>query len=240
MKTELIFFPYLHRDYVDAQIRDKGKFLNVGFEDDDENFFTPLNLPFSQKEVHSYLRFCLEFGSQFKNLRDMESYLLQEKFLFDPEGESSLKSELLSLSKDNIKDNKGKKDKLNEAVKYHMVLILFYAYEERIKEIIELEKEVEDKLEKMHTFLGVEDSFKTKDFFSNFIVKYEVKLDTLLPAFDYFLPKEFQLLVVAENVFNELTEMGVRWQSTQDSEELLGEMEVKKGKIRKFIYRKKI
>ncbi|WP_456324563.1 hypothetical protein [Desulfonauticus submarinus] len=236
MKKELIFFPYLHRDYVDAQIRDKGKFLNVGFEDDDENFFTPLNLPFNQKEVSSYLRFCLEFGSQFKNLRDMESYFLQEKFLFDPEGESSLKSELLSLSK----DNKGKKDKSNEAVKYHMVLILFYAYEERIKEIIELEKEVEDKLEKMPTFLGVEDSFKTKDFFSNFIVKYEVKVDKLLPAFDYFLSKEFQLLVVAENVFNELTEMGVRWQSTYDSEELLGEIELKKGKIRRFIYRKKI
>ncbi|MDQ7032626.1 MAG: hypothetical protein Q9M37_07945 [Desulfonauticus sp.] len=241
MQNNFIIFPYLHKEYLSSELKNKAKLLNIGLAVDDENFFTPENLPMSYKEVKSYLNFCLEFGSQFKHIKDMQTYFYTNNMGLDSEGIISLVSELaLRLKEDNL--NKDVVNKNQEALKYQMVLILFYAYEEKIKEIIELEHKVKVGLDKIKDILGIEeDEGFRKDLCLEFMAKYELKLDQVLPAFDFYLSPKMNLLVTGENVFKELKDKGVQWQKSAENFGFVGKifkgsLTVLRNEPRNFIY----
>ena len=236
--ANLVVFPYLHKEYLPDTLFTVAKVLNVGFASkDDPNYFTPSNLVLSAKEAQSYLDFCLEFGAQFKNVKDMHSYLWQEQK--DVERPSQLKAELWQR----IFKRSPKQDKRDQALEHQLVLILSYSYEQKIKEVIQLEQEISQKVKEMQDILGIEEQiFKRDLFFTSFFSSYDLKVEKILPAFDYFLPLDWQLLIITENVFNELTELGIKWGKKQPGDKLgldgnvvLGEAMLSAGN-RKFVY----
>ncbi|KUJ96611.1 MAG: hypothetical protein PWR24_252 [Desulfonauticus sp.] len=229
-----LFFPYLHEEYIDPQLRERGKILNIGFLEPKTQVFTPSNLYFSPKEARAYLNFCLEFGAQFKDIKDMKAYLLQQNSPLEPEGVLSIKSELLARdkSKENTKS-------LEENRKYHMLLILYYAYEERIMEIINLEKSLDEKLASIRDIMGVEEelNLSKKLFFNDLTGRYELKAELVFPAFKFFAPQA-GFIVSDESVFEELKSKGVEWRKEKEENNYFAYSGEYKNS--KFVYYKKL
>ncbi|MBT8763008.1 hypothetical protein KFV02_03585 [Desulfohalobiaceae bacterium Ax17] len=206
----LIHFPYMHKEFVSEILQNKALFLNPGLElTDEDNYFLPSSLVLTPREAKAYINECLKFGEQFKKPSDMAYFGLKGIDDFYTDTTLAIKSELIGAG------DKKKDERLFEAKKAQMLLLLGYALEERIIELLQIDDKLKNSWQKFEQLLGVEkdDDIWAKTTFSTPIAS-QVNLgwEKLLYPFALFLPENGKLMVVDRQVQEALAEMGVNWE----------------------------
>ncbi|WP_457572136.1 hypothetical protein [Desulfovulcanus sp.] len=214
LENILIHFPYMHKKFVFEPLQDRALFLNPGLDiKDKDNYFLPKNLILTQREAKAYVNECLKFGEQFKKASDMAYFGLKGFEDFYTDTTLSIKSELTG-SGENKKD-----ERFYEIKKAQMLLLLGYALEERIIDLVQIDEKLKESWQKFEQVLGVEkddEDILAKITFSTPIVSQVNKeWEKLLYPFALFLPENGKLMVADREVQEGLAEMGVKWEKKE-------------------------
>jgi hypothetical protein len=201
-KSEFVFFPCMHADFIPEPIRDAALLLNPGINREQPGTFTPDGYILDPKQAGLRLNQFYGFGEQFTNPKDMEYYAVKGFEDFYAETTMAIKSELTG-------GGRTEEDKEKEkALKMQLMLLLGFALEERILDISRLEDKTVQVRKKFEQSLGLEDEDREFDFFPQSdpagTLDQSMKWQKIFPSFAYFLPREMSLLLWDGRIIQEI------------------------------------
>ncbi|WP_027178084.1 hypothetical protein [Maridesulfovibrio bastinii] len=134
----LVYFPQMHKELVDTNI--EGILLfNPGMEPDkdvDSTSFKPSGFPMEPDLCKRMVDEFMQYGELFKRPGEMASYIGQVAARANVESDRSIEAELMDRL-DNVKPEVDYKPALIQA---QLLIALSYAYEEKIIELSNIEK----------------------------------------------------------------------------------------------------
>lgn len=217
----LIHFPILHHELAPHPLPQGLRFLDPGLHEEPVNtvYWRPDGLPLPPRDARKYVEESLRFGGQFASPAELAFFAKTRMEDFYSGSVHEIRSELTSRIK--TESLPGKCDAAR--LKGQMLLLLNWAFEERLLELARLEERVHSGWEQFDTSLGIEPdeadielplwSKAKSSHFSD-----DLPWARLVPAFLSLLPEETLLFVGVEEVIQAWKEAGIKFQAVDSNE----------------------
>lgn len=193
-------------------LRPAARFLNPGLYEHNENRFTPDNLILDPAGVKTFLSQSIQFGEQFRKPSDMAYLGAGKAEDFYTDTSMSLRWQISTYGQSN-----NEQDAQRDYLKAQQLLILEYAYEERLAELNSLNASLGPAWKELDSSMGIEredEEFMALDRESFIAMETSANWKKLLWAFSLFLPRDAYLLINKRRIADELEEAGVVWETT--------------------------
>ena len=219
----MLSFPFLHRELSSSVMPEGAQTLDPGLGAAAGGFLPP-DLPLDARAAKGYLAESMAYGESFASARDMAAQLRQGRSPLDPEGSGAIRSGLLG-GEERARREAARKI---EQVRLHAQAALLFAWtlEERLLDLVRLDGEVDEGMEKLRHSLGIDEDGLEDDFDEDATAllsaaevedpRAEVRTEllgswrTVLRAMSVLVP-EADFVTAEKAVFDDLVEEGVRF-----------------------------
>jgi len=212
-------FPQMHPDLTDLDLPGQVLFFDPGFtqETDPEKYFRPGNLPLDPKTAQRYYRDFLDFGTRFKDPTEMAYFAAGNLHDFYRDTGMSIRSDL----REAMAGGKKADDLADVLTKAQVTLILAYALEERVKELLNLESGISEAWDKFEDSLGLDEESvemqgeqfyfagKTMGLPPGVMQEFGLPWKQVLEAMLVFLPKNAGLVTTGSEIRAALEDSGL-------------------------------
>jgi hypothetical protein len=159
----LLSFPYMHPECVPGALVPGLSFFDPGLAGEPgEHAFKPEGLPLDAKTATALIRDSISFGEQFKDPGEMAFFGVMTPDDFYEGSPSSIKAQLMQRLSEG---QGGGADRVavEARARAQFTLLLAWAFEERMLEVLNLEQGVRDSWKSMDTTLGLDDEDRTEE-----------------------------------------------------------------------------
>ena len=159
----LLSFPNLHPELWPGKSVEGLQFLDPGLVAEPfENGYRPEGLPLDFETANALINDCINFGQQFKNPSEMAWFGAQTPDEFYEGSSMSIRAQLERQFDDGQGSSREREEKEARS-KAQFVLLLAWFFEERIMELVSLEKGVQSAWKGMDQTLGADDDDRLDD-----------------------------------------------------------------------------
>lgn len=201
-RSDLVFFPYMHPEFIPDRIRGKAVLLNPGTGQGLADTYTPEGYLLDPDGALRRLHEFYAFGEQFSNPRDMEYYAVQGFEDFYSETTMAIKSELTGGGPS------AEDEARQQCLQMQHMLILGFALEERILDMGKFGAEALKARKKFEDSLGLDDEDRDFESFADLDMSARMHgimhWQRLFSPFAYFLSQSKAVVVWEEEVVQEL------------------------------------
>ena len=224
----LLAFPYMHPELWSGDDFEELTFFDPGLADEpDHHAFRPEGLPLDPKTARALINDCINFGEQFKDPGEMAYFgaVTSDDFY---EGSSMSIQAQLSRQFDDGQGTKQEREAREAASKAQFVLLLAWAFEERILELVGLEAGIKDGWDSMDKTLGVdkEDGLGERETALGETLSHtggtsdgqDVRLpwQRVVEALPAFIPEDTVLICADPEIFEVWEEFGITFEQSED------------------------
>jgi hypothetical protein len=224
----LLAFPYMHPELWSGDDLDGLTFFDPGLAPEpDPHAFRPEGLPLDPKTAGALINDCINFGEQFKDPGEMAYFgaVTADDFY---EGSSMSIQAQLSRQFDDGQGSKQEREAREAASKAQFVLLLAWAFEERILELAGLEAGIRDGWDAMDRTIGVdeEDSLGERETALGETISHtggtsdgqEIQLpwQRVIEALPAFVPEDTVLVCAEPEIFEVWEEFGIAFEEGED------------------------
>lgn len=221
---QFLYFPDLHSSLGPATLPSEVRFLDPGLaEAEDGRYWRPEGLVLEPEQARRALGDLLAYGEQFSP-QDLAALALSD-FGDDPAQSSmAIQSDLRRMLKKETPDPKAVQRQVR--LQGQMMLILAWALEERYMELDELERGFADSWNKFSEELGLDAAERQEAGLSDDLLTpvrhRDISWRRLLGPFALVAPAATCLVTGDADIYEELTDAGVRFHDVPEASALAG------------------
>lgn len=155
-----LYFPYMHPEFMEktesAPAVDGALHVDPGLDGAEEGAYRPQGLPLDEEKARRLVLDALHFGDQFRKPGDMTAMTLHEEAARQGESASAIQQQLLSrLGGELAASEEVDRDDLEALGRAQFTLLLGWAWEERMMDMLGLERELGDVWTRFGDSLGI-------------------------------------------------------------------------------------